>query len=106
MSSSKYIVHHDTPTTNGCTMDSSMVQRQSSVRKITHPSNTLNMISSHMVCNVTMVAFHRTFLMNKVTNIDKDDGRLHPLPKPNLLLSATSDELLSWVIEIGCKITL
>ena len=29
-----------------------------------------------------------------------DGGRVHPLAKPYVLLSATCDEILSWMIEI------
>ena len=36
-------------------------------------------------------------------NVVMDDGRVHPLAKPYLLLSATCHEILSWMIDIWMK---
>jgi hypothetical protein len=57
---------------------------------------TLNVIFSVMVLMCTMVTFRMTLLMNKFTNTVMDDGCVHPL-------SATCDEILSWMIEILMK---
>ena len=57
-----------------------------------------------MVFNCTMVTFWMTPLMNKFTNIVMDDDEFIHWPKPYLLLSATCDEILSWMIEIWMKI--
>ena len=58
-----------------------------------------------MVFYVTRVMFRMTFLINKFReNIVMDDGcHVIHCPKAYLLLSATWDEILSWMIEILMK---
>ena len=52
---------------------------------------------------VTVVAFWMTLLMNKRSNIVMDD-KFHPLAKTlPLPMSATHDEILSWMIEFWMK---
>ena len=66
-------------------------------------SRTRNMIfkCDNMVFSATMVTFQMTLLMKKWTNIVMDDGWVHICwSKPYVLLSATCDEILSWMIEI------
>ena len=55
----------------------------------------------NMIFNVTMVTFWMTLFMNKWTNIVVDDGWNHVVTK--ILLSATCDEILSWMIGIWMK---
>ena len=52
-----------------------------------------------------MVIVRMTLLMKKFINIDMDDGGIHPLKEKEsyFLLSATCDEILSWVIGIWMK---
>ena len=52
-----------------------------------------------MEVHVTMVTYRITLLMNKLANMVMDDEWVHSLDKPFLLFSATSDEVLSWMIE-------
>ena len=51
-----------------------------------------------MVFNVTMVSFQMTLMISEQILPWMIDDFIH-WPKPYLLLSATCDEILSWMIE-------
>jgi hypothetical protein len=59
-----------------------------------------------MVFNVTMVTFWMTLLKDKLPKrLSCMIDEFIYWPKPYLLLLATCDEMLSWMIEIWMKIT-
>ena len=59
-----------------------------------------NLVSYGILCPT--VTFWMTLLMNMWTNVVMDGGWVHPLAK-TLHLSATCDEILSWMTEIWMK---
>ena len=58
-----------------------------------------------MMFYITIVTFRMAFLMKKWTNIVMDYGWVEFIhwPKPYLSLSATCDEILSWMIEMWMR---
>lgn len=66
-------------------------------------SHTKYGILCHIVLNVTMVTFRMALSMNKWKNVVRMMNEFIYWPKPNLLLSTTSNGMLSHMIEIWMK---
>ena len=59
-----------------------------------------------MVFNVTLVSFQMTLLMISLQLLFWMMNEFVHWPKPYLLLSATCDEMLSWMIEVWMELHL